>query len=313
MLRRAIVRVDDEAMILESLKEQLKRDLGSDYRIEVAESGEEALKILDELTQQKIEVPIIISDHIMPGMNGEELLSKVHARFPETLKIFLTGRADAGAVGNAVNSANLYRYISKPWEAEDLRLTVTEGLRSYFQERTLEKQREKLKALFAQAEKEIAERKQAEQRFRELLECAPNAMILSDQEGKIILVNAQTEKLFGYLREELLGMEIEALIPAYRRQQRQHRQGYHADPKVRPLGVTRDLQGLRKDGSTIPIEVSLGHIQIPEGMVVMATIFDITERKHAEQRLENQYQFERLISELSARFVNIPPDQVDRE
>jgi DNA-binding NtrC family response regulator len=187
MLKKAILCVDDEAMILESLKEQLKRGLGSDYRIEVAESGEEALKILDELTQEQIEVPIVISDHIMPGMNGKELLSKVQARFPETLNIFLTGRADADAVGSAVNSASLYRYIPKPWDAGDLHLTISEALRSYFQEKALKEQREALQDLFDHAQKEIAERKRTEAVLEEHLQLQ---MLISDLSAMFVNVAA---------------------------------------------------------------------------------------------------------------------------
>jgi PAS domain S-box-containing protein len=149
---------------------------------------------------------------------------------------------------------------------------------------------ERLQELYDQAQKEIVERKQAEQRFRDLIESAPNAMIISDRDGKIILINAQTEKLFGYAREKLLGMKIEALIPeTHRHQHAQHRQVYYADPKVRPMSAARDLPGLRQDGTIMPIEVSLGPIQTSEGMVVMATIFDITERKHAEAELQKSY------------------------
>lgn len=129
MSKRAIVCVDDERFVLISLRDQLFHHLGSDYNIEMAESGEEALEIFEELREDEIEIPLIISDQIMPGIKGDELLIRLHAQYPKTLKILLTGQASAEAVGNAVNAANLYRYIAKPWEETDLSLTVMEAIR----------------------------------------------------------------------------------------------------------------------------------------------------------------------------------------
>ena len=140
----AILCIDDENMVLESLKEQLKRPFGKDYYIEVAQSSEDALDILEELQLEEVEVALIISDQIMPGMKGDELLIQVHSRYPKILKVLLTGQASAEAVGNAVNYANLYRYIAKPWDETDLCLTVTEALRRYRQDQQLEQQNHQL-------------------------------------------------------------------------------------------------------------------------------------------------------------------------
>lgn len=165
MSKPAIVCVDDERIVLLSLRDQLKNLLGQDYNIEIAESGEEALEIFEEFQADKIEVPLIISDQIMPGMKGDELLIKIHAQSPKTLKILLTGQATAEAVGNAVNAANLYRYIAKPWDKADLYLTVTEALRSYAQDKQLAEQNEalqnindELKQLNMSLEQKVTER-----------------------------------------------------------------------------------------------------------------------------------------------------------
>ena len=165
MSKPAIVCVDDERIILIALETQLYHHLGSDYDIELAESGEEALEIFAELQADGVEIPLIISDQIMPGMKGDELLIKIHAQYPKTLKILLTGQASAEAVGNAVNAANLYRYIAKPWDAADLCLTVTEALRSYAQDKQLAEQNEvlkkinyELKQLNTSLEQRVAER-----------------------------------------------------------------------------------------------------------------------------------------------------------
>ncbi|TGL57866.1 adenylate/guanylate cyclase domain-containing response regulator [Leptospira ognonensis] len=141
-----ILCVDDEETVIASLKDQLKRAFGDKYIIEVAESGEDALEFLESFDKANGELPVIISDQIMPGIKGDELLIKLHSYRPNTLKILLTGQANAEAVGNAVNNAGLYRYISKPWEASDLNLTIQEALRRYDQDAEIKKQTESLRA-----------------------------------------------------------------------------------------------------------------------------------------------------------------------
>ncbi len=158
MTKPVIACVDDERMVLDSLREQLISFLGDDYIIEVAESGEEALELFEELESDKIEVPLIISDQIMPGMNGDELLIQIHHHYPKTLKLLLTGQANAEAVGNVVNYANLYRYISKPWDQTDLQLTVIEAIRKYSQDKQLAEQNAELQRLNESLESEVRER-----------------------------------------------------------------------------------------------------------------------------------------------------------
>jgi signal transduction histidine kinase len=148
----AIVCVGDECIILDSFTEQLKRNLGNNYAIEAAESGEEALEILADLQESGREVALVISDYIMPGMKGDELLSKIHTQYPKTLKIMLTEAADTEAVDNAVHNAKLYRYIAKPWAETDLIFTVKEALHRYKQEQQLVTQNETLKQLNTQLE-----------------------------------------------------------------------------------------------------------------------------------------------------------------
>jgi class 3 adenylate cyclase/ActR/RegA family two-component response regulator len=139
-----ILCVDDEHTILKSLKTELRRALGNKYKIEMANSGEEALELLEELLEKNIEIPLVISDYIMPKMKGDELLQRVHTRTTKTLKVMLTGQTNVEGVAHAINRAKLYRYIAKPWEPEDLNLTVTEAVRSYFQEKQLIEQHAKL-------------------------------------------------------------------------------------------------------------------------------------------------------------------------
>lgn len=179
MSKQVILCVDDEKMILDSLYYQLRQYLGNSYHIETAETGEEAIELLAELHQEQVEIPLIICDQIMPGLKGDELLIKIHAQSPQILKILLTGQASIETVANAVNYANLYRYISKPWDSVDLCMTITEALRSYEQSKQLLAQNETLKILNTSLEQKVIDRTceltvansqlQAEIRDRQLL------------------------------------------------------------------------------------------------------------------------------------------------
>lgn len=138
---------------------------------------------------------------------------------------------------------------------------------------------------------DITERKKAEERFRLVVESAPNAMVLVNSDGRITLVNSQTEKLFGYSRKELMDMAVETLIP--QRVRGHHpgfRKNFFAKPQTRSMGIGRDLFALRKNGSEFPVEIGLNPIESPEGTMVLASIIDITERKIQEaNRLKSDF------------------------
>ena len=142
-----IICVDDEKIVLDSLKKILN-PIFSDYSIEIAESGDEALEIIEELRDLKIDIPLIISDYVMPQMKGDELLIKVVKILPEIKTILLTGQATMDGVTNTVNNANLYRYIAKPWDQEDLVLTIKEALKIYYNEKELEEKRRELQKAY---------------------------------------------------------------------------------------------------------------------------------------------------------------------
>ncbi len=137
--------------------------------------------------------------------------------------------------------------------------------------------------------KDITERKQSEQKFKALLDSAPDAMVIVNREGRIELVNAQTEKLFGYARAELLGKGVDMLVPQrFRTQHGGHRQGYFHSPKTREMGAGLELYGLRKDGTEFPVEISLSPMQTEGGTLVSSAIRDVTDRKKVEEALEIQ-------------------------
>jgi len=138
--------------------------------------------------------------------------------------------------------------------------------------------------LVTAAIRDISERKRAEQMFRELLEAAPDAMVIVDATGTIQLVNAQTERLFGYLRSELVAKPVEMLVPErYRAQHPGHRGRYFSAPRARGMGGGIDLYGLRKDGAEFAAEISLSPIYTQKGTLVTAAIRDISERKRSEE------------------------------
>lgn len=139
MSKSVILCVDDEKDILDSLRYFLLNKLDShQYRIEIAESADEALEIFDECQQTDTKIPLIIADYIMPGKKGDELLVSLHKKDPKMLKILLTGQATLDGVKNAYENASLYRYIEKPWEKSDFLLTIQEALKSYMTDRKLE-------------------------------------------------------------------------------------------------------------------------------------------------------------------------------
>lgn len=139
-----ILCIDDEFFILWNLKEQLKKVFGSSFTIETAESAETAKEIMKEIAASSGDLAVVICDHVMPGQKGDEFLIEMQETHPRTKKIMLTGQAPAQAIGNALNHGCLYRYLSKPWDAHDLELTIKQAIDAYFQEKSLEEKNKEL-------------------------------------------------------------------------------------------------------------------------------------------------------------------------
>jgi DNA-binding NtrC family response regulator len=130
MQKKAVICVDDESIILESLREQLEKHFGDQYTYETAESGEEALEIIDELEDDNIEIAIIVSDWLMPGMKGDKFLLEVDLRYPRVVKVLLTGQADQKSIETLNELADLFALVPKPWNKDELINVIKKGLKN---------------------------------------------------------------------------------------------------------------------------------------------------------------------------------------
>jgi adenylate cyclase len=294
MSRQVIICVDDERTVLRSLKAELQQAVGNDYTIEMAEGGEEALELIEELLEEGDEVLLIISDHIMPDMKGDELLKQAHIILPKSLKIMLTGQADIGGIANAINSANLYRYITKPWQSEDLKLTVREALNSYIQAQRLAQQNAKLQQmnqelaeLNSQQTALIAKLHESENRLAQFLEAMPIGVGVLGADGQPYYVNRKAKEIFG--KGVVPDTSSEQLSEVYQVYQAGKNQKYPPEnlPIVRALkgeSATADDAEVHQGDKIIPLEIFATPIYDRQGNIVYAinTIQDITERKVAE-------------------------------
>ncbi|MEG3858995.1 PAS domain S-box protein [Microcoleus sp. herbarium12] len=321
MKKPVIICVDDEQTILDSLEIDLLKAFEDKYLIETAQSGEEALELLLELLAEQYEVPLVISDHIMPNMKGDELLRSVHTISPKSLKIMLTGQADLEAVANAINYAKLYRYIPKPWQPDDLKLTVTEAIYRYFQDKQLaEKQIElqdmnqELAKLSRKQAMLIAKLHENESRLTQYLEAMPLGVCVLDANGQSFYANQKAREVFGKGTVPHINSEQKAAIYQF------YKAGTDQRCPVEELPIMQALRGasvrtegveIRTGNKVIPVESwatpiydSLGDISY--GIIAFT---DITERKQAEAALvQAEEKYRRIFENALEGIFQTAPD-----
>ncbi len=287
MKKPVIICIDDEPLILESLKIELRRAIRDDYIIETALDGEDALELVSELIEDKHEVALVICDYIMPNIKGDELLKKIHEISPKTMKVMLTGQANLEAVTNAIKHVRLYRYISKPWQSEDIRLTVKEAVRSYSQEKQLEEQNAKLQQLNEELESIVEQRtaalRQSEEKFAKAFRSTPHAITITRlKDGSHIEVNDSFCQMTGYTNEEIIGHTTLELNLWVNREDRDR-----LFQLLTEKGSLRnyEFEFRTKFNDIRAVLLSAEIIEVDGQICVLSVSQDITERKWTEEEL----------------------------
>jgi PAS domain S-box-containing protein len=302
MKKQVIICVDDEIEILKSLKAEIRATFSSDYQIELAESGEEALELLEELLEEGYEIPLIISDYQMPVMKGDEFLRRVHLSSPKTLKIMLTGEASIESVANAIKYAKLYRYIPKPWEQEDFKLTIIEAINSYIQEQKLEEKNVKMRELNRKQAELIVQLHENENRLMKFLEAMPIGVFVSDDKGLPYYINSRAQELLG--QEIVAETSAERLREIYQIYLQQSQTSSTSNENIlqRALkgeSATVDNIEIKQTNRTLFLEGWGTPIYDANGNIsyAIAAFQDMTQRKKAEEELRKTEEKYRRIFE----------------
>lgn len=298
--------VDDDAGMRETL-----RDVLATARIPAAAvgTGTEA-----RARQGELHPALAIVDDRLPDTSGVELAASLRAADPDLAVIILTGYASVESAIAAVGQVD--DYLTKPvppdvllrdvgsilerrrLRVDNRRLTarlqaLNASLEAQVSERTAE-----LTSMVARLEGLSAGLARSEERFRTLVELAPDAMVITDADGQIVLVNAQTERLFARDRQDLVGQRVETLLPdRHRHAHLAHRARYLDDPQARPMGAGLDLWGKRGDGTEFPVDVSLAPLTTGEGLLLAAGVRDATDRKANEEALRQAADDERAAAQ----------------
>ncbi len=290
MKKPVIVCIDDEPDVLNSLKIELKKAIGDRCIIETAEGGADALELLADLQADEYEIALVLSDYIMPDIKGDELLRRIHERSPDTLTIMLTGQADLEALSNAIKYAKLYRYIPKPWQNEDLKLTVVEAVHSYLQDQKLTDEILKRQEVNEELKLVNEALSASESRLSQFLEALPVGVSVYNPDGSIAYFNQTAGELLG--ADTISESTAEQLAATYQLYVANTDELYPPDnlPILRALKgefVKVDDVEIRQDGKIIAIEINTTPIFDASGNIAyaIAAFQDISDRKQAEKIL----------------------------
>ena len=232
-----------------------------DYNVLAARNGEEGLLLMRENA-----VDLTLMDLGLAGIPGLSVLSEIKAVHPFSAAIILTGKAALQSAIKAT-SQGVFSYLVKPCEIDQLLLQIRLAL---------EKKR---------ADEALLE---SEAQFRGLLESTPGGAMIVNARNEILIVNNQFEAMFGYSRAEIIGKNVEMLVPARYIRHGEHHKGYIQNPAALHLGSDKELYALRKDGTEFPVDITLSPLETPGGLMISAIIRDISERKNFEAQLKYQ-------------------------
>lgn len=288
-MRPVIVLVDDEATVLVALRDQLKRGLHDEFSVETADNGEEGLALITDVHEEGRTIPLVIADHLMPGLKGDQFLIQVHERNPTIRTMLLTGQASAEAVGNAVNGAELYRYLAKPWDEDDLILTVRAAVRSYFDQVELRRKTAELESMNARLQAEL----KAHARLITAVEHSADSIMITSPDGTILYVNPAFEESTGYSATYALGKNPRFMMSGL------HEEEFFAE-MWRTLQSGATWSGIflnrNRDGSIAEYRATIASVLDDFGEIscYVEVKHDITRERELEQKLRQKVKLEAL-------------------
>lgn len=275
-MKHKILIVDDEPHILKALGRLLRHE---NISVLMAESGEAALAIM-----QQEPVLLVISDFKMPGMCGTELLAKIEASWPDTVRIILSGHSDFETVLQAVHSGVVHKFLAKPWNNQEL----IEHIRTSLAQ--VDHSRDKLEAKndpLHLSPRQFENHSTSQIQLQVVLDTVFDGIATINRKGVILSVNKAIERIFGYNQRELVGRNISCLMPEPYRSQHDHYLAQYQEPGSKGIiGNQRRLVGLRKNGEVFPIELGVNSMQVEGEVQFLGMIRDISRRVSAES--ENQ-------------------------